>query len=248
MNFQEKKVNPTSQRLLTGHRGIPSKAPENTLAGFQLASQNGASWIETDVQLTVDRVPVIFHDREVSRTTDGKGIVSEMTAEHISRLDAGSWFDKAYTEERVPTLQETLGLCLELDLSLHLELKIHPGNSVEELVREVVNVIKSGNFPLEKLVLSSFSREALEYCLQYYPEARRGFITKDRKLDLSVLMSTCELYSVHLNHKIATPKLVSKLKNAGISVAIWTMNDPSRADYFYDNGVDNIMSDCVGAF
>ena len=177
MNVQAKEgkeVNISSQRLLTGHRGIPAKAPENTLAGFRLAAQNGASWIETDVQLTSDLVPVIIHDRKVNRTTDGKGVVSEMTAEHLSRLDAGSWFSKEYIGEPVPTLLDVLNLCLEVGLSLHLELKLHPGNSVEELVSEVVNVIKTADFPLEKLVFSSFSQEALEYCRQYYPEARRG--------------------------------------------------------------------------
>lgn len=238
----------SSQRLLSGHRGIPSKAPENTLAGFRLAHELGANWIETDVQLTADLVPVIIHDRKVDRTTNGKGVVSEMTAEHISRLDAGNWFGEKYTDEPVPTLLETLELCKKLDLSLNLELKLHPGNSVEELVREVVEVIKPADFPLEKLVFSSFSREALEFCRQYYPKARRGFITENRDLDFPSLMDTCELYSVHLNHKIASAELVSQLKNAGVSVAIWTLNDASKADYFYKNGVDNIMSDYVDKF
>lgn len=237
-----------SQRQLSGHRGIPSKAPENTLAGFRLAHKLGADGIETDVQLTVDRVPVIIHDRKVNRTTNGRGIVSEMTAEHISRLDAGSWFSDEFRGEPVPTLLDTLSLCRELGLSLNLELKLHPGNSVEELVREVAGVVKSVSFPLKKLIFSSFSREALELCRQYYPEARRGYITENRNLDIPFLMAACDLYSVHLNHKIASAGLVSQLKNAGVYVAIWTMNDASKADYFYDNGVDNIMSDYVDAF
>lgn len=243
-----KGIKPSSQRLLTGHRGIPSKAPENTLAGFRLASQNGASAIETDVQLTADLVPVIFHDRKVNRTTNGTGLLGEMTAEHISRLDAGSWFSDEYTGERIPTLEETLELCIELGLSLHLELKIHPGNNIEALVKQVTNVVKSANFPLGQLVFSSFSRDATELCRQMYPQARRGFITENRNFDIESLMATCDLYSVHLHHRIATPERVSQLKEKGLTVIIWTMNDASRADYFFDIGVDNIMSDIVDLF
>ena len=245
---QDKTAKLSSHRQLSGHRGIPSKAPENTLASFRLARELGATWIETDVQLTIDQVPIIIHDRKVNRTTDGKGIVSEMTAEHISRLDAGSWFSEKYKGEKIPTLQDALALCLEQDLSLNLELKRHPDDCAETLVRSVVDVVKSIYFPLEKLVFSSFSREALELCRKHYPEARRGFITEKYNLDFSSLIANCELYSVHLNHKIATPELIKELRSAGVSVAIWTMNDASKADYYYDSGVDNIMSDCVDTF
>lgn len=248
MNSQIKEVNLSSHKLLTGHRGIPSKAPENTLAGFRMAAQNGASWIETDVQLTADLVPIIIHDRKVNRTTNGKGAISEMTAEHISRLDAGSWFSEEYTGEKVPTLQETLELCVELGLSLNLELKLHHGNNIEELVEQVVHIIKSANFPLDRLVLSCFSSEALELCRLYYPEVRLGFITEDRNLDIETLIKSCDLYSMHLNHRIATPERVSTLKEKGLMVAIWTMNDASRAEHFFSIGVDNIMSDIVDLF
>ena len=248
MNLQEKEVEAmkiSSPGLLTGHRGIPSKAPENTLAGFRLASQNGATWIETDVQLSVDRVPVIIHDHKVNRTTNGRGFVGEMTAEHLSRLDAGSWFAEEYAGEPVPTLKETLELCLELNLCLNLELKLHPGDSIETLVDQVICVVKLADFPLDRLVFSSFSREAIECCRQIYPQARRGFITGDCNLDIETLIESCDLYSIHLNHRIATPELVTRLKEKGLMVAIWTMNDASRAEHFFDIGVDNIMSDIV---
>ena len=238
----------SSQKLLTGHRGIPSQAPENTLSGFRLARTMGATWIETDVQLTADLIPVIIHDQKVNRTTNGKGVVSDMTAEQISRLDAGSWFTKEYAGEKIPTLQQTLELCIELNLSLNLELKLHYGNSVEELIKQVVRVIKSANFPLDKLVLSSFSREAVELCHHHFPEARRGFITEDKKLDIKPLIESCDLYSVHLNHRIVTPELINQLKGNGVVVAIWTMNDTARAEYFFNMGVDNIMSDIVDQF
>ena len=239
---------PASQRLLSGHRGIPSQAPENTLTSFQLACEKGASWIETDVQLSADKVPVIIHDRKVNRTTDGKGVVSEMMAKDIFRLDAGSWFDKTFKGETVPSLEETLALCLKLGLSLNLELKIHTGNSVEELAQQVTSVVKFANFPLDSLIFSSFSQEALKYCQQLYPEARRGIITEDNHLDIEPLIKAYDLYSVHLHHKLATPGQVNALKEKGIMVAIWTMNDASKSGHYFDMGVDNIMSDNVDLF
>lgn len=246
--YQTNDTKLSSQKQLCGHRGIPSKAPENTLTGFRLAHTLGATWIETDVQLTVDQVPVIIHDRKVNRTTNGRGIVGEMTAEHLSRLDAGSWFSKEFAGEKIPTLKETLALCLELELSLNLEIKRHPGDSAKALIQAVVDVVKSANFPLKKLVFSSFSEEALKLCRKYYPEARRGFITEKRNIDFPFLIDSYGLYSVHLDHRITNAELVKQLRHSGVSVAIWTMNDASKADYFYNIGVDNIMSDCVDWF
>ena len=235
-------------KLLTGHRGLPSQAPENTLASLRLAHEKGAHWVEVDIQLTCDYTPIIIHDRKVNRTTNGRGLVCEMTDEHISRLDAGSWYSKDFSGEPIPTLRDTFKLCMELGLTLNLELKVHPGDDVEQLVARVVSVIDQAHFPLDQLVLSSFSVDAIKYCQSFIPKARRGLISNSRKTDFLAMIESCRLFSVHLDYRIARPELVNQLKNAGVLVAIWTMNDASRAEYFYSIGVDNIMSDVIDTF
>src|SRR5689334_18281508 len=80
--------------LNIGHRGASGEAPENTLASFELAWQQGADGIELDIQLSSDGVPVVIHDPDLRRTTSGDGRVNESHARILKRLDAGSWFNR----------------------------------------------------------------------------------------------------------------------------------------------------------
>ena len=83
-----------------GHRGIAARAPENTLAGFRRAAELGVAWVELDVQLTSDGVPVVFHDDGLERTTDGQGLLIETPLAVLRGLDAGAWFGPAFAGER----------------------------------------------------------------------------------------------------------------------------------------------------
>ena len=90
------------------HRGNSSVYPENTMAAFRSALSVGAEGIETDVHLTKDGILVITHDEEISRVSDGKGQVKDMTLEELQRYDFGSWKGDAYKGEKIPALQELL--------------------------------------------------------------------------------------------------------------------------------------------
>lgn len=93
---------------IIAHRGASSAAPENTLAAFRRAADEGAAWIECDVKLTADGRPIIFHDDTLDRTTDGGGVVDDYTLDVIGALDAGGWFSPEFRGEPVPTLEEML--------------------------------------------------------------------------------------------------------------------------------------------
>lgn len=93
---------------LIAHRGYSSRNPENTLASFDDAVNSGFPYIELDVHLTNDSVPIVMHDDSVNRTTNGSGLISELNLEQIKDLDAGSWFDKKFSSEKVPTFEEVL--------------------------------------------------------------------------------------------------------------------------------------------
>ncbi len=101
---------PTSKRPVrtVAHRGAKKFAPENTIAAFLKAAEMGVDYVEMDVRQTKDGHFIIMHDASVKRTTDGKGLVAEMTLEGIQKLDAGLWFGNEFAGERVPTLRETL--------------------------------------------------------------------------------------------------------------------------------------------
>ena len=99
----------TENPVIVAHRGLAMDAPENTLAAFAAALELGLG-LEMDLRLTADRQVVILHDQRLERTTTGQGSVSEKPLSETKPLDAGSWFDASFSDQRVPTLEEMLDL------------------------------------------------------------------------------------------------------------------------------------------
>ena len=112
---------------VVGHRGASGYAPENTLAAFRRAVELGATFIETDLQLSRDARFIAIHDATLDRTTTARGPVQALTLAELRELDAGSWFGPAFAGERIPTLEEILEFARHSDVALCLELK--PGGA-----------------------------------------------------------------------------------------------------------------------
>src|SRR5258707_9016841 len=113
--------------LIIAHRGASGNAPENTMAAFRKAVALGATFIETDLQLSRDARFVAIHDATVNRTTNGQGAVHDMTLAELRKLDAGSWFGSEFAGERIPTLEEIFEFSKKNDVVFYLEIK--PGGS-----------------------------------------------------------------------------------------------------------------------
>ena len=109
---------------IIGHRGAKANAPENTLVSIGKAHEEGATWVEFDVKLTSDSVPILIHDATLERTTSGQGEVCNRSLEDIRRLDAGRWFGPAFAGERVPTLAETLDFMAARSMGFNLNVKL----------------------------------------------------------------------------------------------------------------------------
>ena len=144
-----------------GHRGAAARAPENTLAGLRKAKELGADWVEFDVMLSGDGVPVLIHDETLQRTTTGRGRVARHTADEIRSLDAGAWFAPEFAGERVPTLAEAVALLLELGLNANVEIK--PSSGQAQVDRRGRGGLLRRLWPQDgpRLLLSSFERKAL---------------------------------------------------------------------------------------
>ena len=93
---------------IIAHRGFSDERPENTIASFDHAIESGFSYLELDVHLSKDGILYVIHDDTVDRTTDGTGFVRDLHSRDINMLDSGSWFDKKYFEQRIPTLESIL--------------------------------------------------------------------------------------------------------------------------------------------
>ncbi len=142
---------------IIAHRGASRDAPENTLAAFQLAIDQGADMIEMDVQMTSDQELVIFHDKSLRRTTNGDGRLAPLTLAEVKALDAGSWFDAyRFSDQQVPTLRETLELCAG-KIMLNLEIKATSVSRDSDLLeRKLLALLEEYNM-IPHTMVSSFN-------------------------------------------------------------------------------------------
>lgn len=234
--------------MITGHRGAALLAPENTLISIERAAQAGAKWIEIDTQLTSDKVPVVIHDETVDRCTNGSGKLSNLTLSEIKSLDAGSWFGKDFVGTTVPTLEEAMLLCMELGVTLNLELKVYNQQTTQSLTDEVLATVNRIDYPLDKLLFSSFNQEVLAQCKAHYPHVRRGFICDQWDQNSLNDLAPLELYSIHIDHQLLTTSIANEIKDSGIILKVWTLNEPEKAAKFYKMGVNNIITDMPNQF
>lgn len=119
------------------HRGASAYAPENTLAAFELAVEQGADWFELDCTLSKDGAVIVIHDDDVERTTGTPGKVRDLTLSEVKALDAGLWFDAAFAGEKMPTLEESLDLAKDR-IGVYIEIK--NSDNDDDLMRRILRV------------------------------------------------------------------------------------------------------------
>ncbi|OBX37392.1 glycerophosphoryl diester phosphodiesterase [Halomonas elongata] len=162
---------PLAPPRLIAHRGLSARAPENTLAAVRAAHEAGCRWVELDVQLLGDGTPVIWHDRDVSRCSNGRGRLVDLDIARARQLDAGSWFAAEFAGEPMATLERMLTLIDELALGLNLELKVNRGRDPEALVERALPPLLEA-LPAERLIVSSFDASALAHARRQAPAER----------------------------------------------------------------------------
>ncbi|WP_425450331.1 glycerophosphodiester phosphodiesterase [Virgifigura deserti] len=227
-----------------GHRGAAAAAPENTLEGIQAAARLGAAWVEFDVKLTADAVPVLFHDETLERTTDGCGRVADTPFEALRGLDAGAWFGPSWKNTRVPSLEETLALLTALDLHANVEIKPCPGREAETaaITVETIRRVWPGDRPWP--LLSSFAIASLAAAKQNAPEMPRGLLIWERPPDWAGLAADLACRTVHCADVHLTPDWAQEIRRGGYGLAVYTVNDPARAAELMRWGIDCIITDC----
>ena len=225
--------------LVIAHRGASGHAPENTLAAFKRAVGLGATFIETDLQLTRDSRFVAMHDGTVNRTTNGQGKVHDMTMAELRRLDAGSWFGSEFAGERIPTLDEILEFSKKHDVVFYLELK--PGGSWGGEHALVGALRESGEIP--RAVVISFDADILARLRQIEPTLMTGLLYDgqiEKPLDKAIEVGARQ---VAVRVDLVTPALLSAARKKDLQVVCWTVNHSAHMRALMAAGVDGIMSD-----
>ncbi len=212
------------------HRGFSGLAPENTMAAFKLAlEQPFVGWIELDVHLSKDDVPVVIHDSTLSRTTNGKGDVRDLTAEQLGRLDAGSWFHRKFAKEGVPTLDQVIALAAGR-CKLNVELKGREEADEEErrlLARRAVETIRARGMAPD-VVITSFRPELLRAVREVDGSIALGLIIDASPPDLIDRMKDLGATVLSLGYLNLTHELLRETAQAGIEMMAWTVNSPGE--------------------
>ena len=228
--------------LNIAHRGANQVAPENTLRAFREALNRSADGIELDVRLSADGVPVVIHDPTVDATTDGSGVVANMTFAQLRTLDAGGWFDPAFKGERIPSLDEVLDAFGGRTL-LNLELK---GTQVldNDLVPATVDLLEGHELQQEVLV-SCFNPYLLRQVRRLAPRVPLALLYTNTPLPLLRLANLLlgeQPTAIHPHHTIVDERLVAHAHELGVRVNVWTVDDPERMRTLAERCVDGIIT------
>jgi glycerophosphoryl diester phosphodiesterase len=228
-----------------GHRGAAAAAPENTLASLRKAKELGASWVEFDVKLTRDGVPILMHDEWLQRTTSGRGEVARTTFEELQKLDAGAWFAPAFRGEPVPTLEAALRLCIELGLGINVEIKPCPGRAAETARVTVAAVRRLWPDELPAPLISSFERSCLAVARDLAPELPRGYLARGLPLRWRAELARYGCRTLHLNAGRVGARQRAAVLAAGVPLLLYTVNQPADARRLLDAGVAAVFTDRV---
>lgn len=228
---------------IIGHRGAAKHAPENTLAGIRAAAAQGVLWVEVDVKLTKDRVPVLMHDETVDRTTDGKGRVQDMTYDRLLRLDAGRWFGPAFAGERIPTLVDCLDLVARLNMGINLEIKPCPGREEETAGIALTTAISAWPEGRQPPLISSFDQMALETARRIAPDWPLGVLIDQPRPDWLALADRLDATTIHVNARRETADSVAAYRAGGRPVLAYTVNTAAAAAEVFGWGVQAIFTD-----
>ena len=227
---------------IIAHRGSSSAAPENTIAAFDVAVEQGADYIELDVQMTMDQHVVVIHDDTVDRTTNGNGLVKSYTLDQLKKLDAGSWFDHQYTNERIPTLQEILERYSQR-IGILIEIK-HPKRQIgiEKAVARIINRFAYSRH----IMIQSFDVHALQTNKAFAPSLRTALIIKPDAFKLTKRkLTTYSSFANCLNMKktMINRWWIDRIHTFGMDVFIWTVKDQKTADRIKKYPIDGVVTD-----
>ena len=232
-----------TQPLVIGHRGASAHSPENTLAAFQLALDQGADAIEFDIKRCASGEVVIMHDASVDRTTNGAGLTHQLSLAQLRALDAGGG-------QPVPTLSEvfeTLGAATTQSgrpFLFNVEVTNYP-TPRDGLESTVVELIKRHNIA-ERVMFSSFNPLSLRTLAKLAPGIPRGMLySSDMPIHLrrAWLAPFVPHQFRHPEKDMVSPEAVREFKAKGLRVNAWTVNAEADIQRMIDCGVNGIIGD-----
>jgi glycerophosphoryl diester phosphodiesterase len=226
-----------SRPFVIGHRGVRGAAPENTMAAFALAANQGAEGVELDVRVCRSGEVVVCHDPALARATGGRDerAVAELDASELAKVDIGNG-------ESVPLLGAVLAWAAGAGRSINVEMKRDVPNRTR-LVVETVRLLR--DWQHARVIVSSFDPWMLAHFGWLLPGVPRGYLFEPERAYLRTGWPATLLgaAAVHPERSLCRPEQVAKWRARGKLVNVWTVNDPNEARALSDLGVDALITD-----
>ncbi|WP_424985333.1 glycerophosphodiester phosphodiesterase family protein [Microbulbifer sp. S227A] len=220
---------------IIAHRGAAGSRPENTLASVEKALQDGADWVEIDVQETADGQVVVMHDSDFMKLAGVDLKIWDATMPELAGIDIGGWFDPAYSDQRTPLLRDVLELAKGRSKVL-IELKYYGYD--EDLENRVIGLVKETGM-VGNIATMSLKYPAVQKMLRLEPDWRAGVLAATAVGDMARLDGDF----VALSKARATPWLASSVQEAGKDLYVWTVNDPLEMSKMISMGVNGLITD-----
>ncbi|MGO4270705.1 glycerophosphodiester phosphodiesterase [Paenibacillus sp. TAF58] len=226
--------------IIIGHRGAAGEAPENTLASFALAVEQGAEGIELDVHITKDGEIVVCHDATLDRTTNGSGLICDHSWSELKSLDAGAWFSEAFTGERLPLLCEVFDL-LPRGFFINVEVK----HAYEGRMERALLALLRESSRMENVVISSFDHKVIHRIKQAEPALKVGLLYAANLIDHTAYAGQMgvDVFSLHPHHHCIEQEDVAAAVASGLAVYPYTVNELSDYRRMIASGVSGIITD-----
>lgn len=245
--MSERRFSQEADRLVVAHRGASAIEAENTLAAFDAAVAAGADVVEFDVRMTADDVAVVMHDPDVSRTTDGHGLVRDLRLDELKALRIRTADGKL---AEVPTLEEAL-ICLSGRAAVDVEIKNIPGEpdfdgenelAVEATLRALDAVAFVGT-----VLLSSFNPLSIARALSLAPDVPTGLLTTEDVEPLAAFGFARDQGHAWVLPFVGGvlgegPSLADLVHGAGMRLGTWITNDLAEAIALMRAGVDAVAT------
>jgi glycerophosphoryl diester phosphodiesterase len=238
---------------IIAHRGASADAPENTLAAFRLAWEQGADGIEGDFYLTADGRIVCIHDEDTERVAGVRHAVQATSYDDLRALDVGAWKGMTWKGERIPLLEEVLAIVPE-GKQAFLELKSRPA-----IVGPLVDVLKASALVVGQIVIMSFDAEVVHACKERMPQFKCLWLTDYKEQNdgtwrprydeviATIRRTGADGLGSENRPEIVNEKFVGRLRAAGIDeIHIWTVDDVRDAQHFSLLSVTSLITNRPG--
>ncbi len=225
---------------ICAHRGLSNVCPENTLPAFGAALSLGVAEIELDLRLSADGIPVVCHDPNVDRTTNGSGTISELTWKEISSLDAGVALGAEWKGVGIPTFEQIVSL-VDGRAVMNINIKTPGENGL--LVRKVVDTLnRTGAREYAYIAGDSAVLQAVREIDGDIACACLAFAREPEKQIAEALKYDCRIIQLR---RIVTPEQIRAARDAGLVTNLFYSDDPEEAADYVRNGIDTILTNCA---